>query len=155
MENLTIREATAEDVAAVLHHRRAMFEEMGFTDSAALEAMQTAGAAYFAEGFRQGSYRGWLAVDSGLAIIGGGGVGIVPCPPRPEYPHPRRAMIYNVYVEPDFRRRGVARRLMEVMIEWCRQQGYPWVHLHASDFGRPLYEEMGFKAAPEMQLALD
>lgn len=132
-----------------------MFEEMGFTDAAALDAMQATAQTYFADGLRDGYYRGWFASASAGRIVAGGGIGIIPCPPRPEFPYARRAMIYNLYVQPDFRRRGVARRLMEIMITWCHQQGYPWVHLNASDFGRPLYERMGFKPTSEMGLELE
>ena len=88
-------------------------------------------------------------------MVGGRGVGLIPWPPHPQHPKPHRATIFNVYTELECRRRGVARRLVQVMIEWCRQQGYPWVQLHASDDGRPLYESMGFAPTTEMRPALD
>ena len=63
-----------------------------------------------------------------------------------------RAYLLNVYVYQEFRRQGVARRLMQVMVDWCRAQGFSTVWLHASDEGRPLYESMGFAASNEMKL---
>ena len=63
-------------------------------------------------------------------------------------------MIVNVYTEPAYRRRGLARRLMIAMLDWLRQQGYGTVSLHASDYGRPLYESLGFKVTNEMRLQL-
>ena len=63
-------------------------------------------------------------------------------------------MILNMYTEPEFRRRGLARMLMEKMIAWCREQGYNTVSLHASDKGRPLYEALGFRPTNELRLAL-
>ena len=59
-----------------------------------------------------------------------------------------------MYAEPGARRVGVARRLMEAMIEWCRDEGYGSVSLHASAAGRPLYENMGFQPTNEMTLKL-
>lgn len=66
----------------------------------------------------------------------------------------RRATILNVYTEPDYRRRGIARQIMETMIAWCRQQGFARVSLHASEHGRPLYESLGFEDSNEMRLNL-
>jgi hypothetical protein len=43
---------------------------------------------------------------------------------------------------------------MVAMLDWLRQQGYDTVSLHASDYGRPLYEALGFKATNEMRLQL-
>jgi len=90
-EAIVIREAAAADLEVILHHRRAMFHEMGHTDKADLEAMLTAARISYAQGLRDGSYRGWLALDGSAGVIGGGGIGLVPWPPHPQYPHPQRA----------------------------------------------------------------
>ena len=50
-----------------------------------------------------------------------------------------------MYTDPEFRRQGIARRLMQTMIDWCRKEGFVRVDLHASDKGRPLYESLGFE----------
>jgi GNAT superfamily N-acetyltransferase len=63
-------------------------------------------------------------------------------------------MIVNVYTEPAWRRHGLARGLMVAMLDWLRQEGYGTVSLHASDFGRPLYESLGFRSTNEMRLQL-
>jgi GNAT superfamily N-acetyltransferase len=63
-------------------------------------------------------------------------------------------MILNVYTEPEWRRQGMARKLMLAMIEWCRPQGFPYVDLHASQDGRSLYEQLGFTPTSEMRLRL-
>ena len=59
-----------------------------------------------------------------------------------------------MYTEPDFRRQGLARRVLETMLAWCREQEIVRVYLHASDEGRPLYESLGFEATNEMKLML-
>jgi hypothetical protein len=40
------------------------------------------------------------------------------------------------------------------MIDWCRENGFINVGLHASDEGRPVYEQLGFKPTNEMRLEL-
>ena len=59
-----------------------------------------------------------------------------------------------MYTDPEFRRQGIARRLMQTMIDWCRKEGFVRVDLHASDKGRPLYESLGFEPTNEMRLNL-
>jgi GNAT superfamily N-acetyltransferase len=65
-----------------------------------------------------------------------------------------RATILNVYTDPEYRRRGIARLLMETMIDWCKRKGLARVNLHASDAGRHLYESLGFEPSNEMRLKL-
>jgi GNAT superfamily N-acetyltransferase len=59
-----------------------------------------------------------------------------------------------VYTEPQFRRRGLARRLIEAALEWCRENKIDVVILHASPEGRALYESLGFQASNEMRINL-
>jgi len=63
-------------------------------------------------------------------------------------------VILNVYAEPEVRRQGLARRLMLLMIQWLKDQGFSSVALHASDAGRHLYETLGFRPTNEMRLSL-
>jgi GNAT superfamily N-acetyltransferase len=59
-----------------------------------------------------------------------------------------------MYTEPAYRRKGIARELMKRMIDWCRQEGFGTVLLHASKDGRSLYESLGFTPTNEMRLML-
>ena len=80
---------------------------------------------------------------------------MIPWPAGAWNPENRRAYILNMYVYPEFRRRGIARSLMHTMIDWCRRQGFATVSLHASRHGRPLYESLGFVPTTEMRLTLN
>ena len=61
-------------------------------------------------------------------------------------------MILNLYTEPEFRRRGIARQIMLTILSWVKDHGLRAVNLHASAAGRPLYEKLGFEATNEMRL---
>ena len=76
-------------------------------------------------------------------------------PASPKNPENRRALIVNVYTEPDFRGQGLARRLMMTVLDWLKEQGFRSAALHASEAGRHLYEKLGFRATNEMQLRLE
>ncbi len=59
-------------------------------------------------------------------------------------------MLAGMYVLPAYRGRGIARELAQWALAWCRECGCKTVRLHASQMGRPLYESLGFRPAPEM-----
>ena len=154
MSEFTIRAATAADIPVLLHHRRMMWWDMGRRDEAALQLMAQAAGEYFPKAIADGTYRGFLAVNAAEQVIGGGGIVISAWPGALGQSRPQRAMILNMYVAREQRRRGVARALMLAMIEWCREQGFRDVSLHASDDGRALYEQLGFQPTNEMRLSL-
>ncbi len=154
MSDTMIRQAVVGDIPVLVRHRRMMWWDMGRRDEANLSLMDAAAREYFAHAIADGSYRGFLAVAAGGTVIGGGGIVISPWPGVLGQRQPRRAMILNVYVEREHRRQGAARALMQAMIQWCRENDFAHVGLHASDEGRPLYEQLGFKPTNEMRLEL-
>jgi ribosomal protein S18 acetylase RimI-like enzyme len=151
----TIREATLSDMAHVLRQRRLMFEDMGYRDPAALDGMERSSKTYFESAIGDGSYRGWLAETDDGEIVAGGGIVISRWPGHPSAPEPRRATILNMYTNPAFRRRGIARTLITTMMKWLRDRGFHNVSLHASQFGRPLYEDLGFRPTNELRFKFE
>ncbi len=150
---ILIREATSDDTPEILRLRRAMYEDMDCRDAEKLAAMQTLSQDYLSEAMTNGSFRAWLATDADR-VIGGGAVIISPWPAHPYDLKCRRATILNVYTDPQYRRQGIARRIMNTAIDWCKREGFARVTLHASNDGRPLYESLGFEASNEMTLKL-
>jgi GNAT superfamily N-acetyltransferase len=152
--DFTIREATIADLDVVLRHRRSMFSEMGYHDEPALVAMLSTSRPFFAERLSDGRYRGWLVENSLNQVVAGGGIIIFDYHSSPADSFSKRSVIVNMYTEPPYRRKGIARKLMEIMIDWCRKEGFGSVLLHASNDGRRLYDELGFKPTNEMRLML-
>ena len=149
---LTIREAGAADLETILHHRRSMFRDMGEGSVEQLDRMVEVARPWFERALANGTYRHWLAVDPSGAVAGGGGVLLSPWPANPHDPCVERAIILNVYTEVEFRRRGMARLVMETILAWIRGYGLKSVNLHSSAEGRALYEKLGFAQTNEMRL---
>ncbi len=147
-----VRAATIDDLETVLRHRHAMFAEMGFSE-ASLAAMDREALPYFARAFQEGTYHHWF-VDHLGHTAAGAGISVIPFYPGPRDPRPQRAWMLNVYTEPEIRRQGMAGRVVEAAIDWCRASGIGSVYLHASELGRPLYERLGFVSSNEMRLEL-
>jgi GNAT superfamily N-acetyltransferase len=152
--SVLLREATLADLEVLIHHRRRMFSEMGGDYEKSVELILASARAYFQTALCDGSYRGWLAQAQDGSIVAGGGLVIAAWPGFFAEKHPRRAWILNMYTEPAWRRQGIARHLLNTIVEWCRAEGFGSVSLHASVEGRPLYESVGFQPTNEMRLKL-
>ncbi|MEW5717561.1 MAG: GNAT family N-acetyltransferase [Chloroflexota bacterium] len=149
-----IRVATVADAPIIVAHRRAMFEDMGERAQDKLDALSAAFETWVTERLARGEYHGWLAMDAQNQVIAGAGLWLLAWPSTPHDQSAQRGYIFNVYTQPVFRRRGLARQLMHVILDWCRAQSIRVVGLHASDDGRALYEALGFKPTNEMRLKL-
>jgi GNAT superfamily N-acetyltransferase len=152
MDDISIREAGLNEAAIILRHRRSMFRDMGEGSAEELDRMVRVAGPWLARALADGSYKHWLAFDASGRVAGGGGVLLCPWPANPHDPCTQRAVILNVYTEAEYRKRGIARLVMETILEWLKQQGFRGVNLHASPEGRHLYEKLGFEATNEMRL---
>ena len=133
-----------------------MFQDMGQVPPHLAAPLREASERALAPLLASGEYVGWFATDAAGDVIAGAGVHIKPQLPRialsgdsvAESPAP---LVVNVYTEPAWRGRGVARALMQCLMQWAVEQDYERVVLHASDDGRPLYVSLGFTPTNEMR----
>lgn len=95
----------------------------------------------FLEGERVES---WIAADAGGALLGyivvGPGGGFL----TPE----SCGFIFDVWVSPDERGKGIGRHLVAWAIEWARGRGYRKIKLEVAETNpraRRLYEDLGFR----------
>lgn len=151
---LETRAAALADAALIAGHRRAMFAAMGGFDESILDALCRASEPWTARMIEAGKYLGWIVSHEERAIASAGML-ILDWPPHPFDPTGEaRAYLLNVYVDPGYRRRGLARRLVDECLAEARRRAIRVVTLHASLEGSPLYEQLGFKSTNEMMLRL-
>jgi GNAT superfamily N-acetyltransferase len=149
-----LRAAEPSDAAVCMRHRIRMMEDMGMSDNAGRASIRDASVKYFARAIADGTFLGVFAVDEAGRIAAGGGLLLVPWPPSPFDGSCDRAIIVNMYTEPEHRRRGLARRIVDRLVDLCRGRGLAVVRLNASDMGRPVYAGAGFVESNEMVLRL-
>src|SRR5260221_8571128 len=90
------------------------------------------------ERMASGVYLSWLAITPTGEVAAGAGLWLMDSPPHMVGTQARRANIVNVYTQHAWRRQGLARRLMDVILDWCRANNLDTVGLHASTEGRPM-----------------
>jgi GNAT superfamily N-acetyltransferase len=155
-DKFQIRPATPKDAAIISWHRARMFQDMGLISETAFENLRAKVQPRIREWLESGEYLGWLAssADKPDVIIAGAGVYVQKTLPRPlsqsTVGDGRQVTIVNVFTEPEWRKRGVARLLLQEIIKWSRTQTLDRFVLHASEHGRSLYEKLGFVPNNEM-----
>jgi GNAT superfamily N-acetyltransferase len=131
-----------------------MFRDMGYSDDAALDSMAGKFKPWLLEKMESGEYLAWLVIDAQGTTAAGAGLWLMDWIPHMIGRSTKRGNIINVYTEQKFRRLGLARCLMETIVQWCGKNGIDTIILHASHEGRELYESMGFGATNEMRIRL-
>ena len=97
------------------------------------------------------SYIAW-AGDNAAACSG---LSLQVHPPTYENPSGRHGYITNMYTRPEWRKRGIAKMLVDKLVEAAKAAGCAQLFLNASPMGRPLYIRYGFEPVEgEMSLTL-
>jgi GNAT superfamily N-acetyltransferase len=150
---VSIRPATPSDLATLLEFRLAMLatvfaQEAGPTLDQAI--LRDDNEKWIGEHLGR-DFFAWIADVDGEAAASAGLMWFAH-PPGPINPIGREAYIFNVYTRPEARRMGLARALMERLVEEAKAAGVRRIWLRSSDDGRPLYEELGFRAGNYLEL---
>jgi len=151
---LETRLATVADAALIARQRRSMFVDAGQAEDETMQAMMDNFLVWVRPRLSDGSYVGWIVEEYGRAVAGAG-MWLIDFPPHWMDAEPVRAYLLNFYVDPAFRGRGLAYELLTAAVKDARRRGIKVVSLHASKFGKPLYERNGFEPTNEMILRLD
>ena len=98
---------------------------------------------YYSRHMADGSFVSWLAFD-GDKIIGTSGMSFVEKPPYFGCPSGRIGLLSSMYTNPDYRRQGIAKELLDRVVKDAKAYGCGTVQITASDMGVKLYSAYGF-----------
>lgn len=98
---------------------------------------------YYKKHMADGTFVSWLAMD-GDKIIGTSGMSFVERPPIFSCPSGRLGILSSMYTNPNYRRMGIAKELLDKVVNEARNYGCGAVHITASDMGVKLYTAYGF-----------
>src|SRR5262249_46718055 len=87
---------------------------------------------------------GWLALGEDGLAVGNLVMLLHPRLPSPKNVFPIEGYVMNAWVDPAWRRRGIASALMQQALEKARELGIRRVRLHATEDGRGAYARAGF-----------
>ena len=98
--------------------------------------------------FEEGDQTTILALD-GKEVVGCASISYIWIMPTFSHPTGNRAHLMNVYTKPDYRRKGISKRMVEIIIDEAKENGVTEISLDSTEMGRPLYEALGFTASNE------
>ena len=147
MSELTLRRATPDDVELLVRLRYEMQTELneeshlgGVRPEDIKEQVRT----YFARELKGGHFAGYFVENEGETVATGCVV-VYDVPPSPSNPSGAEGYIMNMYTVPNWRHAGLARRLLDTLINHARGEGAGRVWLRASEQGKIVYQKYGFE----------
>ncbi|RAV14453.1 GNAT family N-acetyltransferase [Paenibacillus contaminans] len=142
------RAAGIDDIPGIVKLKYKMFEETGMAQRLLPDFQQIVEEDY--RSFYLANSAQHFVVEKNGQIIACAGAFIKDDAPYRYLKLRRYGFIADVYVEPQFRRLGIARTLTNATLEWFSERNIRLFRLVASDQARPLYESIGFTATKEM-----
>ena len=137
---ITYRKLTAADLDTFISMRITQLREEGATENIDLvPALKD----YYNRHLSDGTFVSWLALD-GEKIIGTSGMSFVEKPPYFSCPTGRIGLLSSMFTDPGYRRMGIAKELLDRVVNEAREYGCGAVHITASDMGVKLYTAYGF-----------
>jgi len=128
-----------------------MFLAMGYSNDTKFETMIRNFQRWVARLIGDCKYLGLITEVDGRPVASAGLL-ILDWPPHLLDPAgERRGYVLNVFVESEYRRRGLASSLIERCLAEARRRSIRVVALHASDAARHVYEAFGFRESNEMR----
>lgn len=110
---------------------------------------------YYESQISYGNHIAYIACENGK-FVGTGGVCFYVVLPTYHNPTGKKAYIINMYTSPEYRKKGVARKILELLVHDSLESGVDFISLESTKMGRHLYESFGFGPMPsEMQLKND
>lgn len=143
---ITYRKADITDIPQLVHLRLQFLKEIyPKSDNSQDEVLKDHLRVYLAEHLSKNNYVNWFA-DAEGEVVASAGIVFYNQPPLYHNLEGKVAYILNVFTLPGFRRKGIAKVLLEKILEEAKARNTGKVSLHTSKEGRLLYEQFGFVA---------
>jgi GNAT superfamily N-acetyltransferase len=138
---IRIRKATIDDAHIILHHRVEMVRSMGCTEDM-ISATNTATQKFLQQPWNP-SIECYLATFA-EKVVAGCAVGFCIAYPSGRNPSGKFAYLLNMFVEPEYRGRGIATMLLRHITQLCQERGIEKMALHDTKMSKGIYEKERF-----------
>ncbi len=150
---LNFKKAALEDLEMLTKTRgRVLRAANQLEDSQDMSEVEAQSRAYYRKALVDGSHTAYLVLN-GETLIGTGGISYYTVMPTFHNPSGKKAYVMNMYTEPGSRRKGIAAKILDLLVRDAKERGIHSISLEATAAGRPLYEAYGFvRMEGEMEL---
>ena len=142
---MKFEKATTNDINQLTDLRVAYIQEdLGNVDVTDLDAMRESLPGYYAAHLGKDLYVYITRNDDG-EIVSCAFLLIVEKPASPAFITGKTGTVLNVYTKPEFRHKGYAKKLMEMMLADAATEKVSVIELKSTDEGYRLYQSVGFE----------
>jgi len=142
--NIVYRKAIAEDADTLSGLRvQMLFDHVDLTDNIQ-DAIYKNTKEYFLSSLKDGHFAMCVAED-GDRIIAMGGISYFRIPPNNWCIMGTTAHIGNMFTLPDYRKNGIANKILSLLMDEAKEKGVERVILVPTAAGKPVYEKYGFE----------
>ncbi|CAK7065346.1 MAG: hypothetical protein EUB_03563 [Eubacterium sp.] len=134
------RKATIEDLDLLCEIRKRQLIHEGLDPVFSIDDELKA---FFRKSFEDNTMIEMLAVENGK-IIATGAVVFYAYPPSYSNKTGMSAYITNMFTEPVYRGKGIATKILDMLVREVKSSGVTVIRLRASKFGMPVYKKYGF-----------
>ena len=153
--NLNYRKAGISDLELLTRTRIEVLRAAnGLSSDTDMTEVEKQSYAYYQKALQDGTHTAYLVFD-GDCFAGAGGISYYRVMPTFHNPSGNKAYIMNMYTRPEYRRQGIASRMLELLVEDARSRGIGFITLEATAMGRPLYQRFGFVAMRDEMILPD
>lgn len=151
---ITYKKATIKDIDVLTKTRIIVLRAANkLSDDVDMSEVEKESYEYYCKAIEEGTHIAYLVFDNDT-FVGAGGVSYFKVMPTYHNTKGEKAYIMNMYTAPDYRRKGIATKTLELLIADAKERGIDSISLEATEAGRPLYEKNGFvQMNNEMELS--
>ena len=141
---ITYRKATIDDIPILLNLRMKLLSSVnGKGENETWEIVEEQVVQYYREALSTEEHIAYLAFD-GDRCIATGGICFYRVLPTYHNPNGKKSYVINMYTEPEYRRKGIATKILDFLIDDSERKEAYYISLEATNEGRPVYEKYGF-----------
>jgi len=148
--DIVIKEATIAD-APILASLRWDFQREEEDSSPVVSKLEFLAVctSFFESSLTSGTWQHWL-VEVDAKPIAQASLQLISMIPRPNRPEDTFGYLTNVYTVPEYRNRGIGKKLLQGIKDWSVEKDLEMVIVWPSEKSRVFYQRLKFEAASEM-----
>ncbi len=142
--NISYHKAGIEDVESLVNNRILFALELsGVQNEESIQSLRNQMTQYFSKAMLDNTCISFIAKCDGI-VSGIGSMHIREMPGNFKNPSGKWAYIMNMYTVPEYRRNGICKSILNLLVEEGKKSGITAFELHATNDGEKVYIQEGF-----------
>ncbi|MCG8568615.1 MAG: GNAT family N-acetyltransferase [Spirochaetes bacterium] len=152
MIDVTIRRAMLSDIPDLVEHRLKFLLEYQ-PESLPAEDYQQYLIEYYKDKLSSSQFVAFLAYAENQCVSSAGLL-VESYPPKMNQKNRIQGTVFCVYTFPEWRRKGISKKVLERLIDYSRVMHIEKLKLYATKMGEPLYRMLGFLEPEDLAMEL-